>query len=307
MKKAIVTGATSFIGIHLINRLIMENWKVYAVVRRNSSKVKLLPNDKNIEVIQLEMDEYAYMGEKIKEPCDAYISLAWNGTRGELRSDVNIQKQNYYNSMDALKAVNNIGCKVIISAGSQAEYGPMTDCVNEDSICKPNTEYGKWKLKYYNDAMEFCKKAGISFKEPRFFSLYGEDDYDKTMILSILDDMTKNNECRLTKCIQLWDFLYIEDAIEGMYRLISLECEDGAYNFGSGDIRPLKEFVMEMYKIVDSKSELLFGAIAYPETGIVNACPDISKLQKQTGWTAKKSFSEGIKKICEYKQKNIEV
>ena len=85
---------------------------------------------------------------------------------------------------------------------------------------------------------------------------------------------------------------------------MTLPCEDGAYNFGSGDIRPLKEFVMEMYKITNSKSQLLFGAIPYPQTGMVNVCPDISKLQTQTGWKAKIDFLQGIHKIINDKKFN---
>lgn len=301
MKKAIVTGATSFIGTHLIKKLVEEGWKVYAVVRKKSTKEKLLPDSKQIVIIRSNMEEYGRLDEKIKEPCDVYVSLAWDGTRGKERLDAKKQEKNYKYSMDALKAVKNIGCKLVISAGSQAEYGLMQNKINEDAVCRPNTEYGIWKLNYYKDGMDYAKQHNMSFKEPRFFSLYGEDDDERTMILSILTNMIKNMPCKMTQCVQLWDFLYIDDAIDGIIRLINIPCEDGAYNFGSGDIRPLKEFVMEMYKIADSKSQLLFGAISYPDTGMVNVCPDISKLQTQTKWKAATSFADGIQKIINYR------
>lgn len=300
MKRAVVTGATSFIGVHLVNRLILEGWKVYAVARKGSRRVALLPLNEQIEIVYLDMEEYSKLGESIKEACDVFVSLAWDGTRGIDRSDSEKQKQNYKYSMEALKAAKEIGCKRMISAGSQAEYGPMQEKVNELSVCKPNTEYGIWKLKYYQDGMDYARQNGISFKEPRFFSLYGEDDNPQTMVLSILKDMMDNAPCRMTECIQLWDFLYIEDAVDGIFRLMDMQCEDGAYNFGSGDIRPSKEFVMEMYKITGSKSQMLFGAIPYPDTGMVNVCPDISKLQMQTGWNAKTTFADGIQKIIDY-------
>lgn len=302
MRKAIVTGATSFIGRHLIKRLLAEGWKVYAIVRKHSLKIGLLPESERLEVICLEIEEYSRLKEVIKEPCDVYVSLAWNGTRGEARSDAMLQQKNYECSMEALKAVQLIGCKTVISAGSQAEYGHMEDKTDEKCICRPNTEYGKWKLQYYKEASAFCQEKEIAFKEPRFFSLFGEDDYEQTMVLSILDDMLYNRPCRLTECVQLWDFLYIDDAIDGVYRLMTMECEDGAYNFGSGDTRPLKEFVMEMYRLSGSHSELLFGAIPYPATGMVNVYPDIAKLRKQTGWESRRQFSEGIKALIEYKR-----
>lgn len=302
MKKAIITGATSFIGIHLIHKLIREKWKIYAVIRKNSLKSAILPFNDQLKVIELEMGEYERLPAMISEPCDVFVSLAWNGTRGLERADAKRQEENFKYSMEALKAVNRIGCKMVIGAGSQAEYGPITDKISESDACNPNTEYGEWKLKYYEAAMKFCRENKISFKEPRFFSLYGEDDSDKTMILSVLDNMINNRVCKLTQCVQMWDFLYIDDAVEGVFRLMEKECSDGAYNVGSGDTRPLKDFIMEMYKLTDSVSELQFGSILYPETGMVSVYPDISKLREQTGWRAKTTFEEGIRKIIDYKR-----
>ena len=99
----------------------------------------------------------------------------------------------------------------------------------------------------------------------------------------------------------MWDFLYLEDAIRALVALIENQDAEGAYNFGSGDCRPLKEFVFEMKKAANSKSELCFGAIPYPETGMVSIQPDISKLMAATKWNAEVSFAEGIKRI--YREK----
>lgn len=304
MKKAIITGATSFIGRHLIKKLEAEGWMVFAVARKTNDAYVSQFHNGHIRWVCLDMSRYGQLSEIIKEPCDVFVSLAWDGTRGKERDDPLRQKKNYMYSMDALRAVQKIGCRIVISAGSQAEYGPMQDMVDEDTVCRPNTEYGKWKLRYYEDGINFCRNNGMIFKEPRFFSLYGEDDSEDTMILSILRNMVEDKPCRLTECIQMWDFLYIEDAVNGLICLIDMECAGGVYNFGSGDIRVLKEFVMEMYHITNSKSQLLFGAVAYPDTGMVNVCPNISKLQNQTGWYAKTSFSDGIHRILESKMKS---
>ena len=67
MKRAVVTGATSFIGVHLVNRLILEGWKVYAVARKGSRRVALLPLNEQIEIVYLDMEEYSKLGESIKE------------------------------------------------------------------------------------------------------------------------------------------------------------------------------------------------------------------------------------------------
>lgn len=298
--KIIVTGATSFIGKQLIKYLLEKKYKVYAIVRTNSDKLEFLPKSADLISISLDMENYHNLSLKIHEQCDVFYSLAWNGTRGQERNDFEMQQKNYEYSMNSIEEAAKLGCKIIISAGSQAEYGNINGKINEISSCNPNTEYGRFKLKFYDEAFDFCKKKGIRFKEPRFFSLYGVDDYDGTMIISILKNMLANIKCELTECVQLWDFLYISDAIKGLVYLIEKECSDGIYNFGSGDTRELKTFIMEMYEITQSKSELLFGKIPYPSTGMVSIYPSIEKLQSETGWKPNVTFQEGIKRVINY-------
>ncbi|MGF6991092.1 nucleoside-diphosphate-sugar epimerase [Lachnospiraceae bacterium PF1-21] len=295
--KIIITGATSFIGQNLIRRLIKEGHFVYAVVRPNSMKAKELLVSSQIKVVELEMHEYTKLDEKINEMCDVYFSLAWEGTRSAERDNHNLQKRNFECSTAALKSIKNLGCHLILSAGSQAEYGLCDDYVKETSIADPVTWYGKYKLKYFLKTTDFCNQNNIAFKEPRFFSLYGPDDFKGTMIFSILDKMLKNESCDLTECKQMWDFLYIDDAIEALISLMERPCEDGIYNLGSGDSRSLREYIEEMYSLSGSNSKLNFGSVPYPATGMVNVMPDIAKLKRQVGFVPKTTFAEGIKRI----------
>ena len=192
------------------------------------------------------------------------------------------------------------GCTKFLTAGSQAEYGLWTksEKLTEEEIPHPNTQYGVYKLKFYEYAKEYCRSRGCKLIEPRFFSLYGPKDYEGTLVISTLNKMLENKPCELTECIQLWDFLYIDDAIDGLVKLVEDDVPESIYNFGSGYSAPLKEFVEEMKEITNSDSELRYGVIPYPATGIVNVNPDVSKLIN-CGWIPKIEFQEGIKRICE--------
>ena len=57
MKSVIVTGATSFIGVHLIKELLKQNYKVYAVVRPNSKNIERLPRHDNLVVLEVELSD----------------------------------------------------------------------------------------------------------------------------------------------------------------------------------------------------------------------------------------------------------
>lgn len=297
MKKVIITGATSFIGLRLIKRLIEGPYEIVAIVRPNSPKSSSLPKTDRIKIVEAEMKEYKNLAKLVGDPCDIYFSLAWNGTRGAERNDDTMQEENYKYSMDAVYGAIKLGCTMIVSAGSQAEYGQYNCQIDEGTPEKPVTAYGRYKLKYYYDLYALCKERNIAFKEPRFFSLYGEDDFEGTMVISMIKNMLEDKDCLLTEGVQMWDFLYIADAIEGIVALIEKPCTNGAYNFGSGITKPLKEYIEEMHCLTNSRSQLIYGRVPYPETGMVSIEPDISKLRDETGWFPRVSFSEGVKKI----------
>ena len=125
------------------------------------------------------------------------------------------------------------------------------------------------------------------------------------MIVSMIRNMIQNKVCNLTKCIQLWDFLYVDDAITAVYKLIVSETASGVYNIGSGVSKPLKKYVLEMAELTSTHSELKFGVVPYPVTGIVNTNPSIKKLCKDVEWIPTISFPEGIKKVIQRQRASI--
>lgn len=301
MIRVIITAANSFIGRRLCKTLTNAGYFVYAVVRNSFVDTQMFGECQNLSIVYSDMNEYGSLHEKIDGTCDIGIALAWNGTRGQKRDDHLQQEKNYKNSIECVQSFIKKGCKVVMTAGSQAEYGPRKTMqkVREIDECNPNTEYGKFKLQFYLKALELCQQNGIRLIEPRFFSLYGPDDSDSTMIISIIRDMLRNIPCKLTLCIQMWDFLYIDDAIDALLKLLQNESAEGIYNFGSGLSQPLKQYIESMHEITKSRSPLLYGAIAYPATGMVHTNPSITRLCETIDWKPNISFEEGIKKVIE--------
>ena len=282
--RILITGATSMIGKALCQRLDTEE-EIIAVVREKKKEAAL---GEKIELVYCDMVNYTNISKVLDKNIDAAILLAWQGTRGEGRNSEEIQKQNYLYNMQLIDELIKLNVKKILIAGSQAEYGLISGERKVDEIVEayPNTAYGKYKLKLYLDAKKRCDGLGITLIETRIFSLYGPNDYENTMVMSTLKKMVNNEECNLTECTQLWNFLYIDDAIEAIIKLLLSDSKAGVYNLASRDTRILKEFIIKMYNICQSKSKMNFGAIQYPKTGKVNLYPNIEKL-KSTGWEEK--------------------
>lgn len=300
MKNVLVTGATSFIGVHLINECLKNNCRVIAVVRPNSKKLSRLPNSSSVKVIELEMEKIEEVVNKIEsKKIDIFFHLAWEGTRVPHRDDAILQNKNYECAIKAVNTAKQLGCSTFIGSGSQAEYGKCTGKIDEDYETNPTTEYGKAKLKAYVTLKLLAQESNIKLIWTRIFSVYGIYDYQGTLIMSALDKMRKNENIKLTECNQRWNFIYVEDVARIMYLLANTSCADGIYNIASGESKQLKEFVIDMKMISNSKSELQFGAIPYNSEGVVSFEPIIDKLKQNLNYSCKVRFKEGIEKILD--------
>lgn len=297
--KAVITGANSFIGLQLAEKFSAEGWDSILVMRPGH-EVNVPPN---AQLLHLSMEEYSMLGE-LTGGCDCFIHLAWKGTRSPLRMDREIQKENVLYSLQGIGSMLSAGCGRVVLAGSQAEYGSQLELTSERAVCMPHTEYGKAKLALSQQAAELCIPKNVDYKLLRIFSVYGPGDHFDTMIMSILNDMLRNSPCKLTQCTQLWDFLYVSDAVEAVFRLCSTSCTNGVYNIASGDVRPLKEFVKEMLLVTQSGSQLRYGSVPYPRTGKVSLWPDVSKLREELDWEPEVDFAEGIRLTANWLRNN---
>lgn len=293
MKNICITGATSFIAINLLKELIKYDFSINAVIRKNSLKKGILPKSKKVKIIEKNMHDFSGIQNDIKK-CDICYHFAWNGTRATVRDNKKIQYQNYKDSIKLLKELKKMKCKVFVMAGSQAEYGIKNNKMKETDRPKPITAYGKTKLKFGKYAKKYCRKNGIKFYELRFFSLYGPNDNNETLIMSSLSKMLKNEDVNLTSGNQNWNFLYIKDAIEILIKISEGIYPEGIYNVGSNYTRKLKDFIKELKVITNSSSKLNFGAVKAQE---INIDPDVSKVKEILNWKEKYSFKEGIEDL----------
>ena len=296
MNKIVITGATSFIGVHLIEEWIKDSCEIFAIVRPNSINISRIPKNKKIHIIEKEMSKYDSLVDDIKE-ADCFYHLSWEGARAPYRDNKHIQQKNYSSALKAFDSALKMGCTFFLGAGSQAEYGLMNGLVDENYPCNPSTEYGKEKLHTCLTLSEKAKETNIRFIWVRIFSVYGKYDYSNTLIMSAIDKMKKNEPMEMTPCTQLWDYLNVEDAARAMKLFSTSNCKNGIYNIASGDYKPLKEFVEQIKDVIRSESELKFGAISYGSNGPINLTPDVKKVKEALYWNPKIEFKEGIKRI----------
>ena len=297
IKNAIITGPTGAVGVALINELINNNIKIYAVCRPNSKRINNLPKSKLVQVVECAMSDYSSLPSLINDKVDVFYHFAWDGTYGASRNDEYLQNNNILYSIDSVNVAKELGCKVYVGAGSQSEYGCTDSMKYVTDNCNPNNFYGAAKLSASYMTRVLCEKYNIRHNWCRIFSLFGPCDGDYTMIMSSVKKMLNNEECNFTKGEQIWDYIYSKDAAKA-FRLVAETGKNGSiYNIASGETRLLKDYILSMHNIVNSKCKINMGSIPYYEHQPMNLTACIDNLKEDTGFNPSYTFELGIEDL----------
>ena len=230
MKKIVVTGATSMLGVATIEECLKNDIEVVAIVHRNSKNFYRLPKSDKLQIIEANLDELSNCTPNFND-ADAFYHFAWAATTHTGRTNVDAQELNIRHTLDAVRLAQKCGCQKFIFAGSQAEYGLSDKPLNRETPIKPCTAYGVTKFAAGKLAEMLCKDLGITFVWARILSVYGINDGANTLISYIINCYKNNVQPVLTGGEQIWDYLYSDDAARA-FRLLGQCKTQGVYVTG---------------------------------------------------------------------------
>lgn len=304
MSVYVVSGATSFLGRHLVAQLLDEQHTVYAIVRPDSKNLALLPSRPNCKVIPADVAQTQAWRAAI-EHADLFLHLAWDGVGMEGRAGQAVQERNIKNSLACLKAAAALGAKRFFFFGSQAEYGRQMVAVEENSPCAPVTEYGKAKLEFYRQAQPLSRSLGIAYTHLRIFSVYGPGDHPWTLVNTCLDGFLSGQEVALSSCEQPWNFLYIKDFVQAVLALCGCPAErtSDIFNIAGDETRPLREYVETIWLSCGRTGTPRFGAVGDRLERPYGIMPINNRLHQITDWTQQTSFEAGIREMISIRSK----
>lgn len=308
MKSIVITGATSTIGLAMIDCCIEQNIEVLALVNPSSSKLSRIPNSSLVHVLLCGLDELSALDVAEKGEYDAFIHLAWLATAGdEERNQLKMQAMNIQYCLDAVDLAERLGCQTFLGAGSQAEYGRKKEKLTEETVPCPETAYGIAKLCAGQMVRLACRQKGIRCVWPRILSTYGPGSQAQTVINYTITELLAGHSPELTNGEQVWDFLYVKDAAKALLLLAEKGRDGEVYLVGQGDSDYLIQYLKRVRQIVrefigKEPPELGIGKKNYSEQTVMFLECDISKLVRDTGFCPGVSFEEGIKATIQWIQ-----
>lgn len=305
MKCIAVTGATGMLGLALMESALQDGeiTKIYAIIREDTPKIERIPNDNRITVVTCNIDSYHTLKSKIKVPVDVFYHLAWKNTGKRRNEDIQGQAENVLYTLQAVRAAAELGCRKFVGAGSQAEYGDVSvSPIAPDTTANPIEPYGITKFCAGRLAGQEAARLKMDFFWVRIFSVYGKFDMESTMVTSTVNKLLRGESPSFTPAENIWDFLESRDAGRALWMIGKKASGNKIYCLGSGEGRPLRDYIKVIGESVNREAALGIGEIPYPAGRRRNICADIAELMEDTGWKPQISFAEGIADMIAYKR-----
>ena len=298
MEYVIVTGANGFIGKTLVNALLEKGYHVVALDIRFDD---VLANDERVTCVNVMNKEVIALAEEIPhQEYQCFFHLAWAGTSGPARADYVVQLNNVKLACDYIKLCSEIGCKRVVYASSINEMETYEYLQSDDIEPAGGYIYGTGKLAAHLMGETVAKLNGIEFIPVIITNIYGVGEKSARMIYTSINKLVHKEHCSFTAGYQTYDFIYITDAINSIIAVAEKGKAFNRYYIGSGEPKPLREFLLEMRDIVDPDAELGLGDIPFKGVDISYDQFDLKKVERDTGYRNEVPFAEGIRMTADY-------
>ena len=308
--KALVLGATGFIGRWTARNLYAAGAKLFLPVRDKSAAEDIF-NEYNFngELFKIDFQDESDVIELIKNVRPAVIfNLAGYGVdRAEQDEKTAYQInarliENICRSAAEMKDSEWEG-QTIIHTGTAMEYGSIGGDLDEESTPNPATLYGKSKLAGTKAFTDCCRRCNIEGLTARLFAVYGPGESPERLLPSLIKTARTEKSILLTTGLHERDFVYVEDVAEGLLRLGAARTRRRGeiVNLATGKLTSIREFTETAADVVGISSDnLKFGALPTRPEEMAHKPVAINRLRELTDWQPITTICEGVRKTVHF-------
>ena len=300
MKNVIVTGGNGFIGSSLIKKLIEKGTRVVAVdITFHGNR---LP-DSNL-ITRIESGVNTSLVERLPViEYDSFYHFAWKGVNGADKADPTVQLSNIQMAVDCANICKRLNVKKFLCAGTVADN--VAFILSHLKKTTGGMMYGVAKHACRIILEDYCKNIAQQFVWMQFSNIYGVGNKTGNLVSYTLGELMAGKEAAFGPALQPYDFIYVDDLIEAVYRLGFKETNKPFYYIGSGNPKVLKDYLIRIGELVGCADKVGIGVREDDGVKYTMDMFDNSNLVSTIGEYASIDFDKGINKTINWLKNSL--
>ena len=327
--RVLVTGCAGFIGYHMSTYLLSNSFQVVGLDNMNSyydvklkhERLKNLQNKRGFMFYHVDLKDKPNIHQIFEEyKFDYVIHLAAQaGVRYSITNPYSYIDSNIIGFINILEACRNYPIKHLLYASSSSVYGgnKITPFSTDHNVDHPVSLYAATKKSNELMAHTYSHLFSIPTTGLRFFTVYGPWGRPDMAYFSFTDSIINNKPIKVFNHGNMErDFTYIDDIVEGIYKLIPLapganpdwSDEDGrsstsfapykVYNIGNNKPVKLERFISVLEEKIGKKANKVYMDMQPGD--VLKTYADVSELEKDIGFKPGTSIEDGLGKFVEW-------
>lgn len=312
----LVTGASGFIGSHLVEELVKLGAKVRVFVRYTSTgflgMLHDLPKDvlNQIEIVFGDLRDYgsvvnAVRGTDLIFHLGAVISVPYSYDNPREVVEVNVM-----GTLNILEAIRNAGNEArLIHVSTSEVYGSaMSVPMDETHPRHAQSPYAASKTGADELTRSYIKSFGLRGTIVRPFNTYGPRQSIRAVIMSIIVQGLTRDKIKIGNTKPVRDFTYVKDTVKGLIQSALVERTVGEeFNLGTGRGVSISTLVEEIGKILGYPiiTEVESRRIRPPESEVDKLISDPSKAVRLIGWNPEISLKDGLENTVKWVKEKL--
>jgi UDP-glucose 4-epimerase len=301
--KVLITGVAGFVGSHLAEKLLSENYDVVGIDKfldnypRRFKQKNLEPSLKHRNFKFLEEDLLGLnLRELLKDVSYVFHLAAQPGVRSSWGDEfIQYSQNNIMATQVLLEAGKESGVKKIVYASSSSVYGDTDDLpMREEGNTRPVSPYGVSKLAAEHLCYLYWKAYGVPTVSLRFFTVYGPRQRPDMFFHIFMDRLRKDQEVPLyDDGEQTRDFTYCGDIVDGLLGAAVYPGAGEVFNLGGGTESSVVNAIHIVEKISGRKAKL--KTFERQKGDVRHTRARLDSAREKLGYRPKVSLEEGLR------------